>query len=267
MVISRYTYHWAHIVSPSPYPFVVGMSMGGVTLGAIIGWNYLNYVLLIVSVFTVILGSLSWWISVGKENFEGVHVQPVINGFRIGMVLFLISEAFFFFSFFWSFFHVCWCPSGEIGEVWPPFSFYNIMVDPFGIPLLNTMILLSSGATVTYCHHEVSQNKYSQSFNSLFITVILGGLFIFFQLFEYANSDLSFNSGFYGSIFFLMTGFHGAHVCIGTIFLVVCWLRLSNRSLSTRRLVSFEFALWYWHFVDVIWIFLFIVVYYYGFVL
>jgi heme/copper-type cytochrome/quinol oxidase subunit 3 len=208
-----------------------------------------------------------WWQDVITEGtYYSRHSLRTITGFRIGMALFIASEIMFFFAFFWAFFNSCLNPTVSIGCTWPPLGIYTF--DPKGIPLLNTLILLTSGVWVTYCHKILSHNCYLRDVKrSLLVTVFLGIIFTVFQVFEYVHAPFNISDSVYGSTFFLTTGFHGFHVLIGTIFLIVCYKRFSNGHLTPKRHVSFELAVRYWHFVDVVWIFLYITIYFWGSVL
>jgi len=188
----------------------------------------------------------------------------VVKNFYIGMVLLIISEVFFFFRFFWSFFHKCWFPQIEIGGCWPPKEYKKISVDVFSIPLLNTLILLSSGIRVTWRHHRLIKKNHPQFLQGLIVTVILGVIFLTLQLFEYSKANFSIKRLIYGSAFFLLTGFHGGHVIAGTIYLIVCLIRGIKTHFVNDHHVGLELSLWYWHFVDVVWLFLFILIYWFN---
>ena len=205
-----------------------------------------------------------WWKDVSYERFSGRHNNYVYFGLQISMLFFILFEVFFFVRFFWSYFHSCWSLKEDLGFNWPPIKFKKIIIDPFSIPLLNTIILLSSGVRVTLTHHSIIKKKYYYSFYSLLLTCIFGFYFMFLQINEYALSYYSLNSKTYGTIFFLLTGFHGLHVTVGAIFLLVCLFRLYLKEFKKKFHVGFECAAWYWHFVDVVWIFLFFFVYWYG---
>ena len=181
-------------------------------------------------------------------------------------VSFIISELISFFSFFWAFFHSSLIPSIEIGGVWPPRDLQDVIVDPFGVPLLNTCILLTSGLTVTWCHKLVIKPIYEEgeAIVALTITIGLAILFLLLQLMEYKNAVICLSDGIYGSTFYMTTGFHGFHVMIGTIFLIVCNYRLALGHFEDGNCVGLESAIWYWHFVDVVWIILFCFVYIWG---
>jgi cytochrome c oxidase subunit 3 len=181
---------------------------------------------------------------------------------RWGMVLFIISEVFFFLSFFWAFFHSSLSPSPELGRVWPPIGVEAF--DPFTVPLLNTIVLLSSGISVTWAHHALIAGDHDSAFQGLLFTVILGLYFTILQAIEYLEARFRIADRVYGSSFFIATGFHGLHVIVGTTFLVVCLIRVSRAHFSKSHHFGFEAAAWYWHFVDVVWLFLYISIYWWG---
>jgi len=171
----------------------------------------------------------------------------------------LFLKFFFLSLFFWAFFHRSLSPAIEIGTLWPP---QNISpFNPFQVPLLNTAILLSSGVTVTWAHHGLIENNYSQITQGLFFTVLLGIYFTILQAYEYVEASFTISDCVYGSTFFIATGFHGLHVLIGTTFLLVCLFRHLNNHFSGRHHFGFEAAAWYWHFVDVVWLFLYVTIY------
>jgi cytochrome c oxidase subunit 3 len=216
----------------------------------------------------IIYSMFVWWRDVVREStFLGHHTSPVQLGLRYGMILFIASEVMFFLAFFWAFFHSSLAPSVEIGAVWPPKGIS--VLDPWEVPFLNTIILLSSGASVTWAHHallagpEVPRQK-SEAVTALAITVALALVFTGFQAYEYFEAPFTISDGIYGSTFYLSTGFHGFHVIVGTIFLFICLLRLTKNHFTKTHHFGFEAAAWYWHMVDVIWLFLFVCVYYWG---
>ena len=203
-----------------------------------------------------------WWRDIVREGtFEGAHTKKVQAGLRLGVILFIVSEVMFFFSFFWTFFHSSLAPAIEIGQSWPPLEIS--VLSPWGIPLLNTVILLTSGATITVCHHGIVWGAKKISVQYLGLTIGLAFFFILFQAFEYLNAPFTISDSVYGSIFFMTTGFHGFHVAIGTIYLIVCYFRLSADHFTRTHHIGFLGAAWYWHFVDVVWLFLFIIVYWF----
>lgn len=178
-----------------------------------------------------------------EANGEGLHFISVIDGLKIGIILFITSEVMFFFSFFWAYFQGSLSPNVEIGEKWPPMGV--IPFDPMNIPLLNTLLLLSSGVSITLCHHLILENKFEESKKRLFITILLGGFFTLLQGFEYQESPFALSDSSYGSTFFVATGFHGLHVIIGSIFLLISFLFINNISITYNHIVGFEAAAWY----------------------
>lgn len=254
-----------HLVEVRPWPILASIRALGLTFGGIYWWHYNITSIIILGAASNILISFCWFGDVIKEKMTGFHKRVVMFGLRFGMVLFILSEVLFFFSFFWAYFHNCWGPNRELGFSWPPFDFGLIVIDPFSIPLLKTVILLSSGARVTWRHHALINQKYDQATISLFITVFLGAYFLFLQGKEYFMRLFSINRTTYGTSFFMLTGFHGFHVTIGTILLFVCSLRQVLIHFSNEQHVGFEASAWYWHFVDVVWLFLYFFIYWYGF--
>jgi heme/copper-type cytochrome/quinol oxidase subunit 3 len=256
------TRHPFHLVTESPWPFYgscstfgLALGIGGMTNGAC-G----SPTLLTISLTGVSLTMLVWWRDIVREaTFEGNHTCQVQIGLRVGMTLFILSEVMFFVSFFWTFFHSSYSPVAEIGQQWPPLLIASM--DAWHIPFLNTILLLFSGIMVTVSHHAIILGcAYHASFY-LTLTVCMALLFIFFQAIEYLSLTFSISDGVYGAIFYLSTGFHGFHVIIGTIFLGACLLRLSHKHFVRNQHVGFECAAWYWHMVDVVWLFLFTAVY------
>ena len=178
------------------------------------------------------------------------------------MILFIVSEIMFFVAFFWAFFAASLSPTIEIGNIWPPKGINTF--NPLEVPLVNTLILLCSGATVTYTHHAITAGLNLEAVWGLVLTIFLAIIFTCFQIFEYITADFAISDGVYDSTFFLATGFHGFHVFIGTIFLTVCLLRLMLNHFSTVHHFGFEAAAFYWHFVDIVWLFLYVAVYFWG---
>ena len=203
---------------------------------------------------------MGWWRDVIDEaHVQKMHTKVVQLSLRYGMMLFIISEIMFFAAWFWAFFGAALYPPEAIGSVWPPDGVE--VFNPFDLPLLNTMILLTSGFTVTWAHHDIRAGNMPHAAKMLGWTVILGMIFTAAQVFEYAHAPFGFSDGIYSSTFFMATGFHGFHVIIGTVFLAVCWLRTAKGQFTADHHFGFEAAAWYWHFVDVVWLFLFSFVY------
>lgn len=257
--------HSFHLVDPSPWPIVGSMSALMLTFGIVMamhgynGGNLLWRFGLAMILFTM----FCWWRDVIREaTYEGQHTQAVQAGLKIGVVLFILSEAMFFVSFFWAFFHSSLNPTPAIGGVWPPALMETI--NPWGIPLLNTILLLSSGATITWAHHAIQYGSKSEGLQALSATITLAIIFTLFQYYEYVNAPFTIADGIYGSTFYITTGFHGFHVIIGTTFIAVCLGRLYLNHFSREHHVGFEAAAWYWHFVDIVWLFLFVSVYWWG---
>nr|AXS66225.1 cytochrome c oxidase subunit 3 [Tenebrionoidea sp. 4 KM-2017] len=255
--------HPYHLVNYSPWP-ILGSFGTLILMSGIIKWFHIfnNDLLMLGSVITILI-MIQWWRDVTREStFQGHHSLLVSNGLRWGMILFITSEVFFFISFFWGFFHNSLSPAIDLGMMWPPQGIKPF--NPIQIPLLNTLILLSSGLTITWAHHCLMENNYNQAVQGLALTVILGLYFTALQAFEYIESPFCISDSSYGSSFFMATGFHGIHVIIGTTFLLVCLMRLTKNHLSQIHHFGFEAAAWYWHFVDVVWLFLYLSIYWWG---
>jgi len=261
----RFNVHPFHLVDPSPWPFFIAVGLLVLTTGSVLYFH--SYIFgsffLFFGFFFVLVVMGLWWRDVIREaTFRGHHTIKVVSGLRLGVVLFIVSEVMFFFSFFWAFLHSSLAPTVEIGGIWPPQGLE--ILDPFGIPLLNTLILLTSGATVTYAHYCIQSQNQIDGFLAFVATIIFAFVFTLFQAYEYIEAPFNLSDGVYASTFFLTTGFHGLHVIIGTIFLVLCFIRFMKFHFTPRHHLGFEAAAWYWHFVDVVWLFLFLLVYVWG---
>nr|AOY39336.1 cytochrome c oxidase subunit 3 [Uleiota sp. BMNH 833935] len=255
--------HPYHLVDVSPWPLLGSLGALTIMMGLIKWFHLFNPNLLFLGMLITIMVMYQWWRDISREGtFQGHHTFNVTLGLRWGMILFITSEVFFFISFFWGFFHSSLSPSIEIGMNWPPKGI--VTFNPIEIPLLNTLILLTSGLTITWSHHSIMENNYTQSFQSLLLTVILGIYFSILQGYEYIEAPFTIADAVYGSSFFMATGFHGLHVIIGTTFLLVCLIRLYLNHFSMSHHFGFEAAAWYWHFVDVVWLFLYISIYWWG---
>jgi len=216
-------------------------------------WVYMRFPL-----FFLVIARISWWMDVSKEGRRGDYTPLIVDGLKGGIILFIFREICFFASFFWTFFHNSFNPDIQIGLLWPPVALK--VFRPFQIPLLNTLILLGRGATVTWSHHHLIGGE-EFKFPLLF-TIFLGVYFTFLQGFEYLTAFFTIRDRIYGSVFFIATGFHGLHVLVGSIFLITCFFR--SNTFHVLSLLGYEIAIWYWHFVDVVWIFLFSFIYWWG---
>lgn len=255
--------HPYHLVEKRPWPIVASTRAILITTGLVKWFHYFNPALLFIGLLGVILTRAQWWRDISREGtLQGLHTLKVSNGLRMGIILFIVSELLFFFSFFWAFFHSRLAPTIELGASWPPSSIDPF--NPFQIPLLNTAILLASGVTVTWAHHAITEELHTQAIQSLTLTVLLGLYFTALQAIEYLEAPFTIADSVYGATFFVATGFHGLHVIIGTTFLIICLARQYRAHFSRSHHVGLESAIWYWHFVDVVWLFLYISVYWWG---
>jgi cytochrome c oxidase subunit 3 len=275
--------HDYHLVSPSPWPLVGSVAAAVMAVGAItfmkglMGMPKGTWWLLALGFAGVIYTMIGWWMDVVKEANEGDHTPVVSIGLRYGMIMFIASEVMFFVAWFWIFFEMALFhnvrTASAIDEVraawatWPPKGVET--VSPWHLPLVNTLTLLLSGTTVTWAHHALQAGDRQGAKIGLILTIVLGVMFTTIQAYEYHHilteqlfySADAVNSGLYGSAFFMATGFHGFHVVIGTIFLAVCLFRLLGGGFTPQKHFGFEAAAWYWHFVDVVWLFLFAFIY------
>ncbi len=276
--------HDYHILPPSPWPFIGSASATLMAIGLIawikggvFGIEKGQWWLFATGIAGVLYTMFGWWRDVVKEANAGDHTPVVSIGLRYGMVLFIASEVMFFVAWFWIFFEMALFHHHRtlsgIEEVrtawatWPPAGVEA--VSPWHLPLVNTLTLLLSGTTITWSHHALQQGDRKGAKWGLILTILLGALFTTIQIYEYSHinhehlfySEAAANSGLYGSTFFLATGFHGFHVFVGTLFLIVCLIRLMNGAFTPKQHFGFEAAAWYWHFVDVVWLFLFAFVY------
>lgn len=256
--------HPYHLVDPSPWPIVSALSALVLAVGAVDLMHHTGALVFYVGLVMLLLSAFYWWRDVSREsNTPGVHNETVRHGLRMGMVLFICSEVMFFFAFFWAYFHAALDPTAAIGNIWPPKGV--VTFDPFHLPYYNTLLLLMSGTTVTWAHHCLLEGDRKGMLQGLGLTVLLGMTFSIVQAIEYSHAAFALKDGIYPSTFFLATGFHGIHVIIGTIFLAVCWIRAWRGRFTPQAHVGFEAAAWYWHFVDVVWLFLFISIYWWGY--
>jgi cytochrome c oxidase subunit 3 len=259
-----------HLVNPSVLPLLGAIAAGLMMAGAVLFMHKIKPLGLDLGVvwpligFVLILAVMAfWWKKVIHEAFvEHAHSPLVKIGLRYGMALFIASEVMFFSAFFWAYYSAALFPPAILGGVWPPANIETF--DPFDMPFIMTLILLLSGTTVTWAHHAAVEGHQKELVKALACTVLLGLSFSCCQAYEYHHAEFSIKSGMFGSTFFMATGFHGLHVIIGTIFLAVCWWRAKKGQFTPQSHFGLEAAAWYWHFVDVVWLFLFISIYWYG---
>ena len=277
--------HPYHLVDPSPWPAVGALAGFLLTFGVVLFMHpdmlgeglepmltSLGPLIFVPGFLLVLYTMFVWWRDVIREAEHEGHHSPVVQlGLRYGMALFICSEVMFFVAFFWAFFESSLYPkelphdplaAGFAGGVWPPAGTETF--DPFTLPMLNTLILLLSGVTVTWAHHALREGDREGLIKGLAYTIALGILFTGVQAYEYSHAAFTFTGGIYGSTFYMATGFHGAHVIIGTTFLVVCYFRARKGHFKAEHHFGFEAAAWYWHFVDVVWLFLFCCIYWWG---
>jgi cytochrome c oxidase subunit 3 len=274
MAEAHQPHHDYHLVDPSPWPAVGAASAFILAVGAILWMHQMTSLAPLifgVGVIGTLYTMIVWWRDVILEaQYKGNHTRVVQISHRYGMILFIASEVMFFVAWFWAYFNTALFP-GDVqevarvaatGGVWPPKGIETF--DPWHLPLLNTLILLTSGTTVTWAHHALLHNDREGLKWGLILTIVLGACFTFVQAYEYTHAAFSFAGHIYGATFFMATGFHGAHVIIGTLFLIVCLGRALAGHFTPTHHLGFEFAAWYWHFVDVVWIFLFACIYVWG---
>ncbi len=275
--------HDYHIVDPSPWPLFGGIGAFIMAIGAVAYMRYLNEEsfsfgsvdianpwLFYIGTAIVLYTMYGWWSDTIKEAHKGDHTRVVALHLRYGMIMFIASEVMFFVAWFWAFFDASLYADEAIqfarteytGGQWPPVGIE--ILDPYHLPLFNTIILLLSGTTLTWAHHALINNERRMLNIMLFITIALGILFSFVQVYEYIHAPFAFSESIYGATFFMATGFHGFHVLVGTIFLIVCLLRAMAGHFTPEQHFGFEAAAWYWHFVDVVWLFLFFAIYVWG---
>nr|AGO44102.1 cytochrome c oxidase subunit III [Haematopinus apri] len=256
-------FHPFHLVSPSPWPLLLSISTFSLMVGFYTWMSSMGSVLMMLGVFSVLLSLFCWLRDVIREStYQGCHTMRVMKGLRLGIVMFIISEVMFFFSIFFGVFFLSLNPDVVLGSSYPPVGIQPL--NYMGVPFLNTMILLSSGVTVTWCHHGIMSGNKHHSVVGLIITVMLGVLFVMFQFEEYYESSYTIADSVCGSLFYMSTGFHGIHVMLGTVMLIVSLVRLMMNHFSSTHNLGFEMSAWYWHFVDVVWLFLFISIYWWG---
>ncbi|MFM2279740.1 MAG: hypothetical protein RLZZ444_1971 [Pseudomonadota bacterium] len=275
--------HDYHIIDPSPWPVLTSLGAFVLMFGLVglfrwvhgaefmlFGANFATPWIFVVGLVVTLYAMGAWWADTIKEGHEGHHTRVVSLHLRYGMIMFIASEVMFFVAWFWAFFDASLFSAeaiqasrvGFTGGQWPPKGLE--VLDPWHLPLYNTVILLLSGTTVTWAHHALLHNDRKGMIQGLVLTVLLGVLFSFVQAYEYMHAPFAFSESIYGATFFMATGFHGFHVLVGTIFLLVCLIRAASGDFTPKAHFGFEAAAWYWHFVDVVWLFLFFSIYIWG---
>jgi cytochrome c oxidase subunit 3 len=264
-------HHDYHLVDPSPWPIIGAVSAFVLALSAIFAMHsQISWWWLTPGAIGVLYTMFGWWVDVIKEAHRGDHTRVVQLHLRYGMIMFIASEVMFFVAWFWAFFDASlyaneaaqFARVEATGGEWPPAGLE--VLDPWHLPLVNTLILLTSGTTVTWAHHSLLHNDRQGLKWGLALTILLGLLFTAVQGYEYVTAPFEFRNNIYGATFFMATGFHGFHVVIGTVFLIVCLIRAYLGHFTPEQHFGFEAAAWYWHFVDVVWLFLFTCIYVWG---
>lgn len=264
--LKRTQKHPFHIVDPSPWPLISSIGAFLTVFGLTLFLHFYSFGIYFFNfgLFLLIFTMGIWWRDVVREaTFEGHHNSYVRKGLKLGMILFITSEAMLFFAFFWAFFHSSLNPATEIGAIWPPKGI--IAINPWHIPLLNTLVLVTSGAYITWSHYALLAGYRKDSVEALTYTIILALFFTLLQYYEYCVSPFNISDSVYGSVFYMTTGLHGFHVIIGTLFLIVCLYRHIQGHFTSTHHVGFECASWYWHFVDIVWIFVYFFIYWWGY--
>jgi len=263
--IQKFQHFPFHLVDPSPWPILLSFSLLNMAIGAVLSMHgFQNGGALLTLGFILTASGMTLWFRdvITEGTYLGHHTKQVKNGLMIGVLLFIVSEIFAFLSIFWAFFHSSLSPAIEIGGSWPPLGITPL--DPFAIPLLNTFLLLSSGAFITYGHHALIARNRKGAIDGVFYCIILAIIFTALQYYEYSEAAFTMSDSVYGSAFFASTGLHGLHVIVGTIFILVGFIRIINYQLTNSHHQGFEASILYWHFVDVVWLFLFVAVYFWG---
>ncbi len=254
--------HPYHLVDPSPWPFVASIGIFILFLGSILYLQEISQIVFWIGCCSVFFALFGWWKDIIAEAKTKQHNSVVRTGFKYGMTLFILSEIMFFVAFFWAYFNAALFPSDSIGGVWPPKGLQ--IIDVWDLPYLNTLILLLSGTTVTWAHDSMINGDVKEMVRLTGVTIFLGILFLIVQTYEYFHAPFTLSGGIYPSVFYLATGFHGFHVLVGVCMLIVCLVRARSGHFRINDHFGFDAAVWYWHFVDIVWLFLFIAIYWWG---
>nr|QRH18069.1 cytochrome c oxidase subunit 3 [Clavulina sp.] len=265
LVRTNYQTHPFHLVDQSPWPLLTSLALLSMVVSAVLYMHgFVSGGLLLTLGFVLTASAMTLWFRdiIAEGTYLGHHTFEVRKGSTLGVALFFVSEVFAFVSVFWAYFHSSLAPTIELGNSWPPLGITPL--DPFAIPLLNTVILLSSGAFITWAHHALIQGKRTAAIWGTVYTIVLALLFTALQYVEYQQAGFTIADSVYGTVFFASTGLHGMHVIVGTLFILVGFFRLFSYHSTNNHHLGFESAILYWHFVDVVWLFLFITVYWWG---
>nr|YP_010837452.1 cytochrome c oxidase subunit III [Doto coronata]WGC93417.1 cytochrome c oxidase subunit III [Doto coronata] len=255
--------HPFHLVEYSPWPILGSFAILCMPVGLVMFIKKGDIVLMTLGVIATTIISYLWWRDVVREaTMQGFHSKQVVSGLKMGFILFVVSEVCLFFSFFWAFFHSSLAPAFDLGSVWPPAGI--AVLSPFQVPLLNTSVLLLSGVSITWTHHSLEAGNHKSAIQGMMFTLGLGIYFLWLQYGEYAETSFSIADSVYGCTFFIATGFHGMHVLVGVSFLTVCFARMLSLHFDMNHHLGFLAAAWYWHFVDVVWLFLYVSIYWWG---
>nr|YP_009708261.1 cytochrome c oxidase subunit III [Paracolopha morrisoni]QEV85460.1 cytochrome c oxidase subunit III [Paracolopha morrisoni] len=251
------------ILTLSPWPILTSLNTFNLMISNIMMLNFKSNMFFFFNLLMIITIAFTWWRDIIREStFQGNHNFFIMNLIKFSMILFIISEMFLFISFFWNFLHNSLAPSIELGLNWPPKNI--IFFDPMLIPLLNTIILLTSSFTITLTHFYLLTNNKKKTLMFMNLTIILSIYFLILQMIEYKQATFTFSDSIFGSSFYMATGFHGLHVLIGTLYLLINLIRLIKNQISFIHHISFELAAWYWHFIDIIWLFLYMTFYWWN---
>nr|YP_009555969.1 cytochrome oxidase subunit 3 [Schizosaccharomyces cryophilus]QBC74711.1 cytochrome oxidase subunit 3 [Schizosaccharomyces cryophilus] len=266
-ILNKFQAHPYHIVNNSPWPFFLSVALFFLCLSTPLylhGYSYANY-FFVISVLSLFATMYLWFRDVALEaTVHGAHTKAVTKGLKVGFILFLISESFLFAAIFWAFFHSALAPTFELGAIWPPKGISAVTIDPLEVPLLNTVILLTSGASLTFAHYSLIAKNRKNTLLGLYITIALALAFLLGQAYEYWNAPFTISDSVYGASFYFATGLHGLHIIVGSALLLVSLYNIYTYQITNTHHNIFECGIYYWHFCDVIWLFLYLSVYIWG---
>lgn len=257
--------HLYHLVDPSPWPIASAFAAFFLLSGVGFWFNRIAYggTIFIFGLLLTLLCMYFWFRDVAVEaSYLGYHTLIVRAGLKLGFYMFIASEVMLFFGFFWAFFHSSLCPAITIGSHWPPTGIS--FIDPYHYPLYNTILLIISGFAITWAHKAFALGNFREAMDAILWTLALGFFFVYLQCKEYYAAAYNFSDGIYGATFYSLTGLHGFHVIVGAFFILMCFFRLIRQHFLRTHYLGFVCAIWYWHFVDAVWILLFLSVYCWG---